>query len=103
LTGGFDFTADFADLALAAGFGAGLATDFFSALRAGGADLDGADFEVFDFAADFFDFDALLAMAHNQSARGRDKGRDRVTPRFVYVAQAAGDHADVGIGAGNQR
>src|SRR6266550_4119937 len=58
--------------ALLTGFGAALAGRFLSALRAetGGAPLARAATDGFDFAAIFFGFDATLAMAYNQSARG---------------------------------
>src|SRR5438309_1225891 len=57
-----------------AGFGAGLAELFFSALRAlaEGAGLARPDVDDFDFAAVFFSFDAALAMTCNQSARGKE-------------------------------
>jgi hypothetical protein len=81
----FAFTAV---LAFAADFAAGFAADFLSALRATEATL-GAALDNFDFAGAFLDFEAVLAMVLNQSARGNDREMCRVTPRFRDVAQAA--------------
>src|SRR5665213_746965 len=57
---------------LAAGFGAGLAGLFFSALRAvaGGAALARTGADGFDFAAVFLAFATALAMTYTHSARG---------------------------------
>src|SRR6218665_330488 len=77
----FAFTAV---LAFAADLAAGLAAGFLSALRATEAALEGLDFAVA-----FLDFEAVLAMVLNQSARGDDREMCRVTPRFRDVAQAA--------------
>jgi hypothetical protein len=75
-TGAFVFEAD---LAFAADLATGLATGFFSALRATEAVL-GAALDGFDFAGAFLDFEAVLAMVHNQSAGGNDRGK---VPRYT--------------------
>jgi hypothetical protein len=70
-----------AALALAGGFGAGLAGLFFRALRAAarGAALLRTGAEAFDFAAVFFVFATALAMTYKQSAK---EGRDGALHHF---------------------
>src|ERR1700680_2521482 len=88
-----DFTASVAALlalALPAGFGAGLAALFFSALRAltGDAALARAGLDGFDFAAIFLVFDATLAMTDNDPRE--QEGIGGLTPRWRGPAQGAG-------------
>src|ERR1700694_2963361 len=83
-----DFTASAAGLlatTLPAGFGAGLAGLFFSALRAeaGGAALAWAGMDGFDFAATFLVCAPALAIKENKSARGEDeRGGDAALHHF---------------------
>src|SRR6185437_11183216 len=88
LPAGTDVVAGLPAFDLAAGFGAGLAGLFFSALRAaaGGAAFFRADTDAFDFAAVFFVFATALAMTYKQSAaRGRD---GRLTPFWTVPRKA---------------
>src|SRR6516165_9943279 len=71
---------------LGAGLAAGFAAGFFSALRAGGAAFALA--EDFDFAGIFLGFEAALAMACTQPARGRrNRGPYTILGGLAQVGQ----------------
>jgi hypothetical protein len=73
-------------MGLACAFGAGFAAFFFSSLRAGGAAF--ALEEDFDFAGIFLGFEAALAMACTQPARGKEIAR--LTPFWAGSRKSDG-------------